>query len=238
MAAVPAVSFGYLRIKRLEIERNQWLSKHKGHYNGGITLSGKSVVLIKWWCDNIFNLYKSLVLPDPSVELYTDASLIGWGARLQEVSTGGHWTADEVVHINLLELKAVLFGLQALCKDMQDIHIRVRSDNTTVVACVNKCGSIKEHLLQVTEDIFLWATDRSICLSAAHIPGRLNTIADDASRAYYTDAEWMIKPNFFQALCHEFSVPSLDLSVTRLNAQLDRYVSWKPDLHAYAINAF
>ena len=183
-------------------------------------------------------MHKCLVLPDPNLELFTDASLTGWGARLQGVSTGGHWAASEVSHINLLELKAVLFGLQSLCNDIHDSHIRIRSDNTTVVACLNKCGSMKEHLLQLTEEIFLWASDRGLYLSAAHIPGKQNVDADDASRASYTDAEWMLQPHIFQEICREFSMPSLDLFATRINAQLDRYVSWKPDPQAYAIDAF
>ena len=48
VAAEPAVYLGYLRIKRLEVERNQWLSRHKGDFNGSITLSGKTRELVKW----------------------------------------------------------------------------------------------------------------------------------------------------------------------------------------------
>ena len=46
-------------------------------------------------------------------------------------------------HINELELLGVLFGLKALCKDIQGQNIKVLTDNSTTVACINKMGSTK-----------------------------------------------------------------------------------------------
>ena len=36
-------------------------------------------------------------------------------------------------HVNILELKAILFGLKSLC-DQAGVHVRVMTDNTTVLA--------------------------------------------------------------------------------------------------------
>ena len=74
--------------------------------------------------------------PPPSLQLFCNASLIGWGAKLGDVLTGGCWDASEEGNINVLELKAVHRGLLALCSDIRDTHIRLRIDNATAVACI------------------------------------------------------------------------------------------------------
>ena len=115
---------------------------------------------------------------------------------------------------------------------------RLRIDNTTAVACIEKCSSTKETLLGLTEDIFTWAYESNVTLSAVHIPGTDNIDADRASRDANIDTEWMIKPQIFSSLCIIFSKPSIDLFACRINAQLPKYVSWRPDPNAYDTNAF
>ena len=45
--------------------------------------------------------------------IFTDASNAGWGAHLDNDSTGGVWSPTEKhLHINLLEMKAVLLALR------------------------------------------------------------------------------------------------------------------------------
>ena len=47
----------------------------------------------------------------------------------------GQWSLDESEqHINVLELKACLFGLKSLCKNMKDTAIMLRMDSSTAVA--------------------------------------------------------------------------------------------------------
>ena len=50
---------------------------------------------------------------------------------------------EQEFHVNYLEMKAVLLGLKSLCKDCHDIHICVRSDNTTAVTYANSMGGVK-----------------------------------------------------------------------------------------------
>ena len=73
--------------------------------------------------------------------LYTDGSTQGWGACLNDTTTGGRWSStEERHHINYLELKAILLGLQSLCKEVTHDHIRVMTDNITAVAYVPNMG--------------------------------------------------------------------------------------------------
>ena len=53
------------------------------------------------------------------------------------------------------------------------IHIRLRSDNTTIVACIDRCGSTKVSLLTIVDKFFEWANMRNITLSAEHIKGKV-----------------------------------------------------------------
>jgi hypothetical protein len=121
---------------------------------------------------------------------------------------------------------------------LTNTHIRLRIDNTTAVACINKCGSTKLPLLDITQKFFDWADFRNVTLTAAYIPGRDNVEADEASRNLNFDTEWMILPNLFSQLCQTYTVPKMDLFASRINFQLPHYVSWRPDPNAQCIDAF
>ena len=52
--------------------------------------------------------------PAPDLHLYSDASSSGWGAHLLDQHVSGVWSDQEkLLHINLLEMKALFLGLQA-----------------------------------------------------------------------------------------------------------------------------
>ena len=47
------------------------------------------------------------------------------------------------MHINVFELQATLYGLISLCNCICDSHIKIHSDNTTAVHCINNMGSCR-----------------------------------------------------------------------------------------------
>ena len=55
-------------------------------------------------------------MPDPDITIYTDSSTLGWAVTDGRNSSGGRWKADEINHINVLELKTILIGTQTYCK--------------------------------------------------------------------------------------------------------------------------
>ena len=129
--------------------------------------------------------------------------------------------------------------LQTFCSDMTDTHVRLKLDNTTAVACINTMASTKPQLMSLTANLWQWALNRKITLSAEHLPGSMNTIADHESRiSDNTDGEWMLKRHLFNALCETFGHPEIDFFASRLNKQIECYVSWRPDPGAIAIDAF
>ena len=71
-----------------------------------------------------------------------------------------------------------------------------------------------------------------------HLPGAQNVIADEESRKFDDDKEWMIVKPIFDVIVEHFGQFSIDLFASRLNAQLSRYVSWRPDPDSEYIDAF
>ena len=89
------------------------------------------------------------------------------GAVVRSNRTSGLFSCDEkCYHINVLELLAVYYGLRALLDGESNCHIKVLSDNTTSVHCLNNMGSCKSsNCDSITKKIWYWAIRRNIWLS-------------------------------------------------------------------------
>ena len=76
---------------------------------------------------------------------------------------------------------------------MSDTAIMLRMDNSTAVAYVNKMGGSKSEACDfVAKEIWNWGISRNIWLTASHIPGVNNSIADSLSRGESTNKEWSL----------------------------------------------
>lgn len=100
---------------------------------------------------------------------------------VKERRSGGLWSLGEKSsHVNFLEMKAVLFGLESFCRDLRIKHIRVESDNTTTVAYINAMGGIKSTVCnEMALQLWQWSCGRNIRLSACHLQAqatRLQTV--------------------------------------------------------------
>ena len=117
--------------------------------------------------------------------------------------------------------------------------VLVATDNTTVVAYINKEGGMKsDSLCALLWRILSWCTRQQVTLRARHIPGRLNVIADKLSRLGQTiQTEWSLHPEVFQAVCSRWHQPQVDLFATRFNNKLPQFVSPLPDPQAWAVDA-
>lgn len=239
IACAPAVPHAALFSKRLEIYRNDMLRFHKGNYDSMVKLPLECVNDIRWWITNLPIAEKSVICCDFDIAIFTDSSLEGWGIVMNEKSSGGQWDNEEREnHINYLELKAVLLGLKTFCRELHNIHIRVRSDNTVTVICINRQGSTKAYLNDITRDIWSFAIERNIWLSAEHVKGSENIQADKESRQFNSDTEWMLNTNVFDSITKVFGVPDFDLFASRINHQVPLYYSWRADPNAVATDAF
>ena len=76
-----------------------------------------------------------------ALQIFTDASNEGWGAHLDDHTARGTWSLPESkLHINHLELKAVFLALKEFRTLVCNKTVLIATDNTTVVAYINKEG--------------------------------------------------------------------------------------------------
>ena len=183
----------------------------------------------EWWLEeNNVITGQSLHHLAHAMQIFTDVSKEGWGAHLNKHMARGNWSFPESkLHINYLELKAVLLALkefQALCTNKV---VLIATDNTTVVAYINKAGGMRSGpLCALLWRMMTWCTRNQVTLKAQHIPGCLNVIADKLSRLGQTiQTEWSLNPEIFQEICNRWHRPQVDLFATRLNNKLPQFVS-------------
>ena len=175
-----------------------------------------------------------------TLQLFTDASNEGWGAHLGDSIARGAWSPIESrLHVNFLELKAVLLALKKFEHLCRNKIVLVVTDNTTVVFYINKQGGIKSgSLCALLWRLLSWCHPREIVLGARHIPGHLNVIADKLSRHNQViQTEWSLSQQVFNLLFSKWAQPQVDLFATRFNHKLPQFVSLVPDLTAWAVDA-
>ncbi|CAC5410794.1 unnamed protein product [Mytilus coruscus] len=123
-----AVTHAHLFHRYLDIDKTRALIKSNKNYNANMIISEESRSEIRWWLANINSENGKLIREDPpSHSLHTDSSMKGWGAFLDKTScsTQGRWNLDEQnLRINVLELKAIYFGLVSLCNHIKDAHVK------------------------------------------------------------------------------------------------------------------
>ena len=200
----PGNQFGPLYYRAMLKLKDKSLKYNNGNFNAIMKLSEDALYEIAWWKKNIFKVFKPIRCSKISIIICTDTSLECSGASMDNVSTGGAWLPDEkLMHINVLELKAISLALKSFVKTSHK-HIKIMSDNTTAIHCINKMGT--SHSMECHHEvlkIWEWAIIYKNHLSAAHIPGKLNTVADKESRSNHIDTGWMLQPKFLNlALKH------------------------------------
>ena len=139
-----------------------------------------------------------------------------------------------------LELRAIFLGLKALCGSESNTHIQLYCDNTSSCAYLRNFGGKKRYLNVLAIDIWNWCISRSIHLSISHVAGCLNVEADELSRGLNLneDLEWALDMDIFQEIVCRFGKPDIDLFASRLNHKLEKYISFRPDPNAMAVDAF
>ena len=179
--------------------------------------------------------------PAPDLHLYSDASCSGWGAHLLDQHVSGVWSDQEkLLHINLLEMKALFLGLQAFRDVIFSHHVTAMCDNSTVVAYVNKQGgTVSRALCLLASRLLRWMESFDIHLDARYLPRHANVLADVLSRrGQEVGTEWSLHPQVARSLLRVWCNPSIDLFATCLNAKLPLYCSLVPDPQAVFEDAF
>ena len=144
---------------------------------------------------------------------------------MKSYKVSGLWTLDQkLLHINILELLAVFYALKELEDQISLVEKRilVQTDNSTVVAYLNKQGGTRSPSLCLhTRSLLLWCIQRKIKIMAVHILGVSNILTDSLSRGVLlSPSKWSLSARITQTIFHKLRIyPIYDRSVCNLNKQ-------------------
>ena len=103
---------------------------------------------------------------------------------------------------------------------------------------INKLGGTRsQKLSNLAIELWNYALNRNLIISAIHIPGKLNVLADHKSRIFNDSIEWMLNPSIFREVVARLGRPDIDLFASRVNHKIPEFVSWRPEPNAVATNA-
>lgn len=192
-------------------------------------------VEIKWWLDNISlwngtRIWREVIL----CIITTDASAVGWGAWWGEVRVSGVWPqAARFWSSNRRELMAVLLALRRYEEWKgggswgNNLVVRVRSDNSTTVACLNKLYSKSPVLLDIIGHIWKIILQAGVDIRAEWIPGVENVTADWLSR-WGGDDECSLRSEWFDLFYRFWGPFTVDCMAGAANKKLLRFYSMYP----------
>lgn len=236
----PAVRYGWLHLKPFERAKYRALKQSQGDYNKIMEIPESLLSDISWWLNKIPLARNTLKSPKFEIEIFSDASLTGWGAHCAGISSHGLWSRDESkMHINFLELKAAFFGIKCFASNLRNTNILLRIDNTTAIAYVNKMGGVRfQNLNKLSYDIWQWCENRELYIFASYIKSSENKEADLASRQLSLETEWELNDIYFDQIISSFFEPEIDIFASRINRKCEKFVSWHKDPEAAQIDAF
>ena len=169
VSAFPAVNYLNLYYRSIELCKSRALSENLD-FGQAIILSPQAIILSPQaksdlhWVTNNLAKFNGCFFGEHSIDIpiECDASLAGWGASCGGQSANGQWSLLEAYnHINYLELLAALYALQAFVPNLRDVHVRLKLDNSTAVAYVNKMGGIKSPSLNsLSRTLWEWCIER------------------------------------------------------------------------------
>lgn len=162
-----AILYGKVYIRDLEREKFYAIEKSNDNYDANMHLSKYSDY--DWWIKKLSLpvIGRPLIRKLFEHEIFSDASLSGWGACMGNQRSHGWWSDNEKLeHINYLELRAVYYALRCFAGDLHSVDIVLRIDNTTAISYINKMGSIKyPKLSSLAKSIWQWCERRDIFCS-------------------------------------------------------------------------
>ncbi|XP_044586107.1 uncharacterized protein LOC123266143 [Cotesia glomerata] len=240
VAACPGIPYGMLYTKLLEREKLKALIINEQDFNKKMLIQACVKKELCWWLSKIVGAKNQIRTLSYRLEIFSDASLTGWGAHCNGENAHGFWTqAERKLHINHLEIIAAFLALKCFAKDYKNCEILLRIDNTTAISYINRMGGVQYvELNKRARDIWTWCEERKIWIFASYIPSRENTEADRESRRANVDTEWELEDQSFQKIVNKWGTPLIDLFASRNNTKAKWFCSWKRDPEALYIDAF
>ena len=160
-----------------------------------------------------------------------DASDTGWGASWGWDAVSGEWDSHwSLRSINQSELQAIILAVSHWKERLSGRALMVHTDNSTEAAVVRKRGSAHLFLLSsMALELETICCRSAIRVSASHVAGERNVVADALSRRRPQALEWSLSTSVFRRICDRLGVlPEVDLCATLENAKTKVFVSPLP----------
>lgn len=236
----PAIKYGWFHTKPFEIVKIRNLRSNNMNYNKKMIIPRELKQDFDWWLMNITSAGKSILPQQFSLEIFSDASMTGWGTYCNGQQANGFWNKDDRKrHINYLELKAAYYSVKSFSKTACNCNILLRMDNITAIATINRMGSIKYKQLNIIAKL-LWSycEINNIFIYASYINTKENIEADFLSRVTSTETEYELNQDIFTKIIRQFGKPQIDLFASKINKKCNKYFSWGPDPDSLLVDAF
>ncbi|MEL7523483.1 MAG: reverse transcriptase domain-containing protein, partial [Cyanobacteria bacterium J06553_1] len=138
VSLVPFVPYGRLRMRELQHHLHSRWDLVSNPRTTFIAVPEACRLDLLWWAQGSrLRAGVSLALRRPTLALFADASTQGWGATLEGLEASGTWTlAESMLHINVLEIRAISLALSRWQTLVAGRVVSVYSDNTTAVAYI------------------------------------------------------------------------------------------------------
>lgn len=132
------------------------------------------------------------------VVITTDASLLGWGAHMEEAMMQGTWSRETKLHINVLELREIPLPLRDFASRIQGAHVLVRTDNVTAKTYFNRQGGTRSAQLSKEVSLLMTWAEQNLQACKVHVASLENNTANWLSRCRLQEVEWQLNLLVFQ----------------------------------------
>ncbi|XP_033231989.1 uncharacterized protein LOC117182972 [Belonocnema kinseyi] len=240
ISACQGVKYGWLYAKIMERHKYLELLKAKGNFDGLMGISTHVKTELKWWSENILSVNNPIRFSIYQLEIFSDASLSGWGAFFNGEKTHGWWNTEEQKEfISLLELRAAFNGLRCFAENYRSCQILLRIDSTTAISYINCMGGVQyPKLNSLARLIWQWCEKRDLWIFASYIKSKDNSIADSESRILPPETEWELNQGIFVSIQKKFGRFNIDSFAININKKCQKFISWFKDAGSIAVDAF
>lgn len=199
--AINAIPFSQSRYRDLQRLYIRACEKCDNNLNSFWSISSEARAELQWWAGNLSQMNGKRIFPqEVDLTIFSDASLNGWGALCNGITTRGPWRKKEreSMHINELELLTAFNALVSFAPLSRDISMKLFLDNSTAVYYINNGGGTRSRpLTRLAKRLADWCASKNISVMAIYLPGLQNDIAEKESRERADSSDWMLNPAVF-----------------------------------------
>ncbi|XP_070564060.1 uncharacterized protein [Ptychodera flava] len=237
-ASMAAVVPAPLQCRFLQMAKTKALI-NQNSYEAKVTLTSGCKEELQWWIEHLRdNNGKTLITPfghDNRIGCLTD----GLGSNMPGKENRGSMVFSREIHAH----KCI--GIDSSVSCYKNIHERENEysctpkngQSSSCGPCDRMGGTKSPTLVNLSKEMWQYSLAHKIYLTAEYLPGVNNVIADWESRHVTDSSDWQLDPQIFKLINKQMGNLEVDLFASRINHQLEKYISWRPDPGAMATDA-